>query len=81
MEQNNQKSQKVPWAIFIAVVSLLVIGIGWNLSRTETLAKQIEVYKEDVQTTKILLASMATDLTWIKANMVKLQEALDKINK
>ena len=75
MENNNKKY--VQWSVFIAIISLLIIGIGWNLSRTESLAKQVDNYSQDVQATKVLLASMTTDLVWIKSAMVKIQESLD----
>ncbi len=69
---------KINWTVFIGVISILIIGIGWNISRAETLAKQVEDYRQDVQNTKILLASIQTDLVWIKTSMINLQDSLDK---
>lgn len=76
MEINNN-GKYVRWAVFIAVVGFLIIGIGWNLARTESLAKQVENYSQDVQATKILLASIGTDLVWIKTTLAKIQENFD----
>ncbi len=75
-EQNNTKISGI---IIASVIAVLAIGIGWSFTRTESLAKQIDVYQANVQLVQVSQASMTTDLIWIKSALLKMQESIDKL--
>jgi len=74
-----QNGTKVSWGIFIGVISLLIIGIGWNLTRTEAMAKQVDDYHQSVQLLQVSQASMSADLVWIKTALTNLQISVEKL--
>jgi len=75
---SEQNGKNVSWYIFYGMTSLLLIGIGWNLTRTETLAKQVDDYRQNVQLIQVSQASMQADLVWIKTALTSLQISIDK---
>ncbi len=73
MENNNNK--QVSWSAFTAIMSIFVVVIGWIFITANTLAQRVDDYRADTQEVKVLLASMQTDLVWLKGVMAEIQKS------
>ena len=79
--QNNSKNKKITWTIFTSIIGIFGIVIGWIFMQMNGLNAKVENYSKETQETKVLLAEMKTDLTWIKQTLISLQLEINKQNK
>ena len=70
-ELKKQERSHVSWAIFIWAIGLLLVGIGWNLSRTAITEAVAQEAKNGISELKGEIGIIKTNVEWIRQIMEK----------
>lgn len=70
-EVNQVKNRKVSWIVFVWVIGIITLALGWVFVGMNSLNGKVEASNNDMVEIKVLLSEVRTDVSWIK----------DKLNK
>lgn len=66
MEENNRLNEKVSWKIFIWIIGVMIIILGWIFAGMAATNNRVNHIREDSVEIKMFMSEVKTDLGWIK---------------
>ena len=67
MEIQNKKPQRyVNWQVFVWVIGIMTIAMGWCFMTQATTCKKVDQYNQQLLEIRTQLSQIQTDLSWIK---------------
>jgi type II secretory pathway component PulL len=78
MNKKTNNNNKVSWIIFAWTIGVVLVIMGFMFTQIGNLSAKTDVYQKDQVDMKVMLASIQSDLVWIKANITTMQVEIIK---